>query len=93
MTEHERREFLKAAGASLAGVVGMGIAGCTPDTTQEDISSPDVTPEEVAEEKINNREELTERLKKLGEEEPPKKVEEIGADCYSVYLPEDWNQP
>ena len=25
MTEHERREFLKAAGASLAGVVGMGI--------------------------------------------------------------------
>ena len=40
MTEHERREFLKAAGASLAGVVGMGIAGCIPDTTQDAMPSP-----------------------------------------------------
>ena len=38
------------------------------------------------EEKSDNREELTERLKKLGEEEPPKKVEDIGAMCYRIVI-------
>ena len=34
--------------------------------------------------KEKKREELIERLKQLGEEEPPKKIEDIGAMCYVV---------
>ena len=123
MTQNERREFLKAAGASLAGIVGMGVVGCTPDTTQDNMLSPgpvqndavapisvqedavvpdipqgDTTPdipsqdntsfltpmENASEDKSERREELIERLKKLGEEEPPKKIEDIGAMCYRI---------
>ena len=121
MTKNERRAFLKAAGASLAGIVGMGVAGCTPDTTQNDIPSPDPVPDDATtpisvqedavvpgipqgdttpdippqdntsflaptengvEDKAEKREEMVEKLKKLGEEEPPKPFNNIGAMCY-----------
>jgi len=41
---------------------------------------------EVTEDKAEKRDELTERLKKLGEEEPPKKVEDIGTMCYRIVI-------
>ena len=71
MTETERREFLKAAGASLAGVVGMSVLGCNPGTTE--IRDP-------------TREELVKRLEKLAQSKPPKNLS-IGAMCYKMAPP------
>ena len=42
-------------------------------------------------EKTANREDLTEKLKELGEEEPPKEVQDIGAMCYVTVPPNGWN--
>ena len=86
MTETERRQFLKTAGILLAGGVGMGVIGCTPNTAQNDTSSPASTSNDVTK-KAENRAELTEQLKKLGEEEPPKEADEIGAMCYHRVTP------
>ena len=82
MTENERREFLKVAGASLAGVVGMGILGCGTSTT----------PDEISEARTLKRAELVERLKKLAESEPPKDLS-FGAMCYEMAAPINKEMP
>ncbi|MCL2711000.1 MAG: twin-arginine translocation signal domain-containing protein [Planctomycetaceae bacterium] len=73
MTEIERREFLKNAGAALAGVAGVGVltnAGCN---KQSEIRNP-------------SREELVKRLEKLAKSEPPKNLMQ-GATCYEIAMP------
>jgi len=71
MTEPERREFLKAAGASLAGVVGMGILSTASCSRQGGtIQNP-------------TREELAKRLEKLAASKPPGDLS-LGACCYDM---------
>ena len=71
MTEHERREFLKAAGASLAGVVGMGILSTASCSRQDGaIQNP-------------THEELIKRLEKLAASKPPGDLS-LGACCYDM---------
>ncbi len=73
MTENERRKFLKAAGASLAGAVGVGVlstVSCSSLADTTEIRNP-------------TREELAERLHKLAESSPPKDLS-YGAMCYDI---------
>ena len=85
----ERRKFLKAALAAMA----TATAGCPSSNMPPDILpgalcyqsaripiEPDPAPES-ADEQPDKRAELTEQLKKLGEEEPPT-VPPPGATCY-----------
>ncbi len=76
MTENERRKFLKAAGASLAGAMGAGMLGCTPGGT----------PADTTEIRNPTREKLVERLKKLAESRLPSGLSP-GAMCYQVAIP------
>ena len=85
----ERRKFLKVALAALATTAG--VSGCRRETMAMCYSSaapsrpeplPDPESSESADEQPDKRAELTEQLKKLGEEEPPKSVKDIGAMCY-----------
>ncbi len=102
MTENERRKFLKAAGASLAGAMGMSVVGCQPNGAAPDTADvPAATPKEIVSpptvEKIAvdpnavKRAELVKRLKKLALSEPavPEASKpEIHAMCYfPIYVP------
>jgi hypothetical protein len=86
MPESERREFLKAA---LAAMATAGIAGCK---SKEPIMAMCYSPalpipaeDDAAKEKEEKRAELTEQLKKLGEEEPTHDFKDIGAMCYRIF--------
>jgi len=76
MTEAERREFLKNAGAVLTGAVGIGVLSSCAKRDDADVSFLD----ETADRRTLKRAELVERLKKLAKSEPPKVL--IGAMCY-----------
>jgi len=84
----ERRKFLKAALAAMA-TAGASTMSCRTTICYYPARPP--KPDDTEKEKSDRREELTEQLKKLAEEEPPKDVSEIGPMCYAIYLPENLN--
>ena len=85
MTENQRRKFLKLVGASLVGVAGMSIVGCTPLRTQ-DAAEPSLPQYDTSPITDIRREALAERLKKLAESEPPTDLA-WGAMCYEMGIP------
>ena len=75
MTKNERRKFLKASLASLAGI---SIPGCRSAMCYAQ-ARPEPTEVEAAAEKAAHREGLTEQLKEMKPQEEPLR----GAMCYS----------
>ncbi len=55
-----------------------------PASVQKDAASPTPPKEVPTDDKAANREDLTEKLKKLGEEEPPEEKEIFSAMCYAI---------
>ena len=100
MTENERRKFLKASLASLAGAAGVSLPGCEsytaccydmaiePEPVKEETPPAETTPTDAAAEKAARREELTKELEELGKTEPEMEPDDIDAMCY--VMAEDW---
>ena len=84
MTETERRKFLKASLASLAGAAGVSLPGCERYHTACCYAQAEPEPTDANAEKAAHREELTEKLKELAETDPGEEFDPISADCYDV---------
>ena len=85
----ERRKFLKAALAAMASAAGASTMSCRNKDRFTGVTcyypGPPLKPDDADNEKSDRREELTEQLKKLAEEEPPK--EPLPVMCYLPMIP------
>ena len=106
MTKNERREFLKASLASLAGAAGVSIPGCKkPEEGQalpcyygydDDLryekkdETPPPEPTDPEADKAARREELTKELEELGKTDPGEEFEPLDAMCYDIAMPGDF---
>ena len=84
MTEHERREFLKAALAAMGGVAATGATSCRWPGAMcySPARPPGVTLEEFTEIRNPTCDELVGRLEQLAKSKPPKNL--VHAMCYST---------
>ena len=93
MTEHERREFLKAALAAMGGVAATSATSCRwPGAMCYYPARPSaLTPEEHTEIRKPTYDELVERLEQLAKSKPPKNL--VHAMCYAIHFPEKVEMP
>ena len=84
MTEHERREFLKAALAAMGGMAATGATSCRWPGAMcySPARPPGVTSEEFTEIRNPTCDELVGRLEQLAKSKPPKNL--VHAMCYST---------